>query len=459
MNKFVFFLFLVSFAFSASAQQINSDNSVTFTLNAPHAKSVHLESSIFPKIRSKKFNQGVIGKIADNTKKGREIQQFVGSFGRDSIVAMSKNANGNWTYTTFRLTPDLYSYRFIVDDSILSDPNNKRTLRDINDHYNYFIVPGEESRYYENRNVAHGSVEKVWYPSEIGDGKPRRTTVYLPAGYSTSNKKYPVLYLLHGSGGDEDSWTECGRAAQIFDNLIAENKAIPMIVVMPNDLPERHAAPGIDPSDAKETPSVNIASMTSGIVETFFPKEIIPFIEKKYRVFADKQHRAIAGYSLGGLHTIYISANNPELFDYIGLFSAQTTNTIDRTTKSQFKMLGKFADKLDNLTEKGSEWLENHTPFGLLDNARIMNKYGTEYMNIYRDIDNKLAQQFKKAPKLYFIRFGRNDFVYKLNTDFRNKLDEGGYHYDFQITRGGHEWKNWRRYLVEFTQKLFKINN
>ena len=457
MKKFVSTSCLLLFATTLLAQVINKDNSVTFYLNAPEAKKVYIESNLFPKVHKKALEKGLVGKIANSTKKGREFTQFVGSFGKDSLVEMYKDNNGIWTYRSQPSTDDLYTYRFIVDDSILLDPKNKNQLRDVKDIYNYFILPGPDSKYYQIKEVPHGKVEKVWYPSKIKDGKPRRMTVYLPAEYiKNKSKKYPVLYLLHGSGGDEDAWTENGRAAEILDNLIAERKAKPMIVVMPNGLADMHAAPGVYDGDQKEASGLNLASMSTGVTEYYFPLEVIPYIEKHYRILADKVHRAIAGYSLGGLHTIFISANNADLFNYVGLFSAQSTNKIDHASKMQYAMIGNLAKKVSNLSEKKAEWAKKHMQAELVDDAEVFKEYGTEHMNLYRDLDKKLEVQFKNKPKLYFIRYGKNDFVYKLNQDFRKKLDQAGYQYDAKITNGGHDWKNWRRYLVEYVQKLFK---
>lgn len=119
-------------------------------------------------------------------------------------------------------------------------------------------------------------------------------------------------------------------------------------------------------------------------------------------------------------------------------------------------MIGNLAKKVSNLSEKKAEWAKKHMQAELVDDAEVFKEYGTEHMNLYRDLDKKLEVQFKNKPKLYFIRYGKNDFVYKLNQDFRKKLDQAGYQYDAKITNGGHDWKNWRRYLVEYVQKLFK---
>lgn len=159
-----------------------------------------------------------------------------------------------------------------------------------------------------------------WYHSD-GMKMDRRINIYTPAGYEQSgDRKYPVLYLLHGMGGDEDEWTTFGRAAQILDNLIAQGKAEPMIVVMPNGHAAMEAAPGESSLGYYKPYHMKNGTM-DGAFEAYFP-EIITFVESNYRVQADKAHRAIAGLSMGGFHSANISLNYPDMFDYVGLFSA-----------------------------------------------------------------------------------------------------------------------------------------
>lgn len=233
-------------------------------------------------------------------------------------------------------------------------------------------------------------------------------TVYTPAGYESSKKKYPVLYLLHGAGGDENAWTELGRAAQILDNLIAQGKAEPMIVVMPNGNGAQEAAPGEAPNSMVKPSFMNPKTM-DGAIEKAFP-DVMKYIEKNYRVYTDKNHRAIAGLSMGGFHSLYISAYYPNKFGYVGLFSAATSKQVNKGVTS----------------------------------------------DVYENLEDKLAVQFKNAPKLYWIGIGKTDFLYKDNMDFRKILDNNGYKYTYMETDGGHIWKNWRIYLTEFVPLLFK---
>ena len=233
-------------------------------------------------------------------------------------------------------------------------------------------------------------------------------TVYTPAGYEDSSRSYPVLYLLHGMGGDEQAWSELGRATQIMDNLIAQGKAEPMIVVMPNGNISQEAAPG-EKSGGFMQPSFNLPHTMDGLYEESFP-DIVSYVESHYRTLADKHHRAIAGLSMGGFHSLYISANHPDWFDYIGLFSA----AVGREPRD------------GGVSE------------------------------IYRNLEEKFATLFAQQPSLYWIGIGREDFLYQQNADLRQLFGEKGYPYTYVETEGGHIWRNWRIYLTQFAQLLFR---
>lgn len=222
---------------------------------------------------------------------------------------------------------------------------------------------------------------------------------YTPAGYSRS-RKYPVLYLLHGTGGDEKSWLELGRAEQILDNLIAKGQCKPMVVVMPNGIADRAATPGADPYNAKPATANAVESMM-GLMESTFVTDIVSYIEAHYSVLSQKKGRSIAGLSLGGLHTIFISANHPDMFDYVGLFSAQTTNTL--TSSHKIGSLESLATTFDKLTDllpflgKGKK-LDNYA--GIINEGKL---------SVYDSLDYKLEKQFAILPKLYYIAYGKDD--------------------------------------------------
>jgi enterochelin esterase family protein len=333
-----------------------------------------------------------------------------------------------------------------VDGEAVLDEYNKNTMRDVADTLNYFIIKGGIADDYITKNVAHGTVKKVWYPSTLNGMSKRRMTVYLPSAYSASTtKRFPVLYLLHGSGGDEDAWEECGRAIQILDNLIATGRCKPMIVVMPNGNVDLAAAPGQDPQNPDVEPSAKNTSSMLGKFESTFMNDIVGYVDSNYRTIKDKAHRAIAGLSLGGLHTIYISLNNPDAFDYVGLFSAQTTNALGDKSIGNMKKIGKKWNKLKN----------NFSFLGGSGLDKKITNLTSDHIDIYDDFDEKIAAQFATAPQLYYIAVGEDDFVKKLNDDFREKLDDRNYQYYYNETDGGHSWENWRKYLVDFLPRIF----
>lgn len=359
---------------------------VTFKLLAPNAKEVLVEADYFEKIKR---------------------QTPFGMMEAPKQIPMEKGKDGVWTYTTSMPSPELHTYCFYVDGMRMLDPSNVYMIRDIATYNNYFLVDGDLSENYLVRDVPHGTVSKVWYPSPTLGMEQRRMTVYTPAGYADSNKQYPVLYLLHGAGGDENAWSELGRAVQILDNLIAQGKAEPMIVVMPNGNGAQQAVPGEYPNSMYK-PSFANAKTMEGSFEKAFP-DIMKYVETHYRTLNDKKHRAIAGLSMGGFHSLYISANYPDLFGYVGLFSA----AINRQAKGE-------------------------------------NTY------IYENLEEKLARQFADAPELYFIGIGNGDFLFQDNVKYRELLDSHGYKYEYMETDGGHEWRNWRKYLNHLLPELFK---
>ena len=332
--------------------------------------------------------------------------QVLGDFLSKGVADLVENKEGVWEYTTPEpLAPELYSYAFVVDGLKVNDPNNVYMIRDVATVNNIFIVGGERADLYMVNKLPHGSVAKVWYHSP-SLGIDRRMTVYTPAGYETSGKRYPVFYLLHGMGGDENAWSELGRAAQILDNLIAQGKAEPMIVVMTNGNADLEAAPG-ESSLGYMPPTTRLGKTMEGSFETHFP-EVVKFIDKNYRTKANKKNRAIAGLSMGGFHSLHISKQYPDMFDYVGLFSAAI-------------MPGKNATS-----------------------------------PVYKDMEGKLKLQFAKKPALYWIAIGKTDFLYKANREYRKLLDEKGYPYEYFENEDGHIWRNWRIYLTEFVPRLFK---
>lgn len=355
--------------------QINKDNTVTFRLMAPNAQSVKLQGDWMP-------SEGWTPKLQD----------------------LQKDENGLWSFTTQVLPSDLYSYTFIVDGLKVLDPNNVYQVRDVATVMNIFLVEGGLGDLYKVQDVPHGTVTRCWYDSPKLDS-PRRITIYTPPGYESSTDKYPVFYLLHGMGGDEEAWMALGRASQILDNLIAQGKAKPMIVVMPNGHTSNTAAPG-ESDKGFYKPDMRTPDVFSGDMEANFG-DIIKFVEDNYRVKSDKQSRAIAGLSMGGFHALYISANYPNTFDYVGLFSP-----------------------------------------AILPPANAAS-------TIYADLEAKLLAQKANGYRLYWIAIGNTDFLFQNVVDYRSKLDEMKFTYQYRESDGGHIWANWRLYLSEFAQMLF----
>lgn len=374
---------------SVESPVVNPDGTVTFRYQAPKAVKVTLSGDFLP-TQKMTFNMG-----------GQEM-----SFDAPGVAELKEGRNGVWEYTTdFKVAPDMYTYTYSVDGKTVIDDNNIWVNRDISSLTSALIVPGGRADLYTIQDVPHGTVSKVWYESATA-GFDRRLSVYTPAGYEQNKKaKYPVLYVLHGIGGDEDAWLDQGRAAQILDNLIAQGKAKPMIVVFTNGNISQEAAPGQN-STGYVRPTTSLPQTMEGTFETSFP-EIVNFIDANYRTIAKKQSRAICGLSMGGFHTLYISLNNPDMFGYSGMFSAA---------------------------------------IGVSDDS---------VSPIYQDFDAKLATYFSKKPNLLWVGCGNTDFLIQANRDFIKKLEENKYKHTYLENDGGHIWKNWRIYLTEFVPQLF----
>jgi enterochelin esterase family protein len=313
--------------------EVFPDKKVTFRLSAPKAETVILN----------------------------------GSWDIGKAIPLTKDDQGIWSVTVGPLGEQLWWYSYRVDGVKVLDPGNGEYSRDGAQYDNWLMISGPFSDSWEFKpDVPHGAVQSVWYPSEILKLKGRRMYVYTPPDYMTSKAKYPVLYLLHGGGGDEDQWINLGRANVILDNLIAAGKVKPMIVVMPNGnanqivgqgygygpIPRpapagrgRGAAPaapapgaaGAGRGAAAATPPAGGGrGMMSSPYEGSYPnslvKEVVPFIDKNYRTIANKDNRAIAGLSMGGAHTVMATNNNPGVFGWIAVWSAGAQDTPEFVT-------------------------------------------------------------------------------------------------------------------------------
>ena len=358
---------LTNFAFGGRKQIVSPEqqnDSVTFRLLAPYATDVQMYGSWMP--------------------------------GYGDRISLKRNAEYVWEVKIPAPTPEIYTYNFFVDGVSVSDPNNVLVQRDGTRYLSMLLVEGERSENYKEANK-RGSVSHVWYDSELL-GINRRMTVYTPYGYETNKKtKYPVLYLLHGGGGDEEAWTSMGRTAQILDNLIEKGLAKPMIVVMPNGNPGQQAACTLN-LPAKDISYRDPAYANSYV--TSLVTEIIPFVEKNYRAIPNKSARAIAGLSMGGGHTTSATMLFPGVFDYICPMSC-----------------------------------------GMRDGENV----------------DAQMQAIKKAGyKLYWIGCGTDDFAWPGTEVMVEILKRNDMEYTLFASDGGHVWYNWRYYLNTFAQLLFK---
>ncbi len=356
---------------------------VTFRFRAPKAIEVILSGEFLP---------------------AREVETPMGTMTTSAPVEMTEGENGVWEYTVENVAPDFYTYSFTVDGIQMLDPSNLQVIRNGSSITNMFIVPGEKSNAFLEAESQKGTLSKVWYPS-TAYGAECRMYVYTPYGYGESNKKYPVLYLQHGGGGDEDAWSSLGRASQIMDNLIAEGKAEPMIVVMPNATPNQIAAPDVmDPIEG----STDLFSMdmesdefhAGGVYTESLIEDIIPYVESHFNVIKKKSGRAIAGLSMGGIYTLYTTARNPETFDYIGVLSMGFTPGRDPIAE------------LTPIKDAGYE--------------------------------------------LYWVGCGETDMAYENAERLLKGLDDMEMEYTCFDEVGGHTWDTWRVCLKEMAPLLFK---
>lgn len=344
--------------------EIGDDGMVTFKVHSPAAQSVVMNGSWM---------------------------------GYTETIELKKGAEDVWSVTVGPLAPYMYHYNFFVDGVSAIDPKNAHALRDGVRYASMLIVPGDASAKFEVNPVPHGTLSKIWYDSPSLNLN-RRMYVYTPPGYESSSESYPVFYLLHGGGGDEDAWTSLGRANYILDNLIAAGKAKPMIIVMTNGNAFQISSLNTSP-DAPELTRENYRQY-SGLFEKSLVKDVIPFMEKNYRVKTGKENRAIAGLSMGGGHTVTATTEYPDVFGYIGVFSAGIW--------------------------EGSTGMEEK--FMALKNSGI----------------NK-----------YWVGCGEEDFVMESNKRLLDMLDKTGIEYEYHESAGGHTWANWRDYLSIFATKLF----
>jgi enterochelin esterase-like enzyme len=346
--------------------EIGSDGQVTFRIRAPKAEVVRLSGGDIPGV-----GQG---------------------------TALTRNAEGIWEITLGPIQPGSYRYHFNVDDVAVVDPRNPATSESNANTWSLVTIPGAD--FMDTRNVPHGAVSAVTYYSTALQ-RFRRMHVYTPPGYESGQGQFPVFYLLHGASDSDHSWSSVGRAGFILDNLIAGEKAKPMIVVMPagHTGPFRFGGPRFGADE---------------FVQDFLT-DIMPHIETNYRVLPGRQNRAMAGLSMGGGHTLHIGIPNLEKFAYLGVFSSGV-----------FGITGGGPGG----SSQGPSFEEQHN--AVLTNAKL-----------------------KQDLKLFWFATGKDDFLLETSRATVAMLKKHEFDVDYQETEGAHTWIVWREYLNEFVPQLF----
>jgi enterochelin esterase family protein len=367
--------------------EIHPDHTVTFRLSAPKANEVTLN----------------------------------GSWEGARDIKMNKDDKGVWSVTVGPLAAQLWGYWYLVDGVKALDPGNGETQRDGSRIDNLLMISGPASDLWDFKDVPHGTIHIVWYPSPTLKQDRRRMYVYTPPGYESDQARYPVLYLLHGGGGDEDAWVTMGRANVILDNLIAAGKAKPMIVVMPNGNATQTVSQGYayGPTPARQSvqapapPPLQAAGEGRGAAPPrpqqpyagSYPeslvKDVIPFVEKNYRVIANKENRAIAGLSMGGGHTLMATNNNPGVFGYIGVFSSGPQAVDDA-----------FEHQLEAVKQGG--------------------------------------------VKFYWTGAGTTDMARERTMNLHAAVEKQGFKTSYKEIPGNHYWFLWRDFLGDYASLLFR---
>jgi len=348
--------------------EVSADSKITFRVLAPKAGTVRLNASDIP---------GVGG--------GTQLE---------------KGTNGVWEVTLGPIRPGAFRYQFNVDGVPVIDPRNPATSESNNNTWSLVYVPGSD--FMDTKEVPHGAVAEVTYYS-TSLKRFRRLHVYTPPGYESGQGTFPVFYLLHGAGDSDDSWTSVGRAGFILDNLIAQKKTKPMLIVMP----------------AGHTGPFRMGG-ARGARDEFsedFLNDIMPLVEKNYRVYTDRSHRALAGLSMGGGQTLNIGIPHLDMFGYLGVFSSGV-----------FGITG--GNRFGN-APAGPSFEEQHR--AQLDNAEL-----------------------KKGLKLFWFATGKDDFLLETSRATVAMFKKHGFDVVFKESDGGHTWINWRDYLDEFAPQLFQ---
>ncbi|HPG39402.1 MAG TPA: alpha/beta hydrolase-fold protein [bacterium] len=339
--------------------QVHADRTVTFNFKAPQANQVELST------------------------------QFI-----KGPQALTKDSTGLWTITLGPVEPDIYPYNFIVDGISVADPNNVNIFPNERFKSSLVEIPADKPAIYSLQNVPHGQMTYCYYFSKSMQ-VTRPLIVYTPPGYNKNNQKYPVFYLISGTTDTEETWFKVGRANVILDNLIAQNKAVPMLIVMPY---------GNTFTGTPDPSSLQAADMYK-IFNDDLVGSIIPYVEENFRAIPKRESRAIAGFSRGGGQSLFAGFTNIDKFAWICSYSAYLS-------------------------------------------PEVFEKY---FSNIYSD-----PQATNNRLKLLWLGVGNEDFLYKQAITFNELLKEKHIEQQNLITSGGHTWMNARLYLTETLQLFFK---
>jgi len=330
---------------------------------------------------------------------------------------MEKQPDGLWTFTSKSMAPGLHYYTIVVDGAEFSDPGSTAYFGG-SKWASAVEVPEAGADYYLPKDVPHGQVRQIWYHSSV-TGTWRDAFVYLPPDYDTSNARYPALYLQHGGGEDETGWIRQGKANFILDNLIASGNTKPMIVVMANGYATRagHVVPDLTGKPFGSPEFMKVMQERMGAFEDDMTQALMPFVDKTFRTIPDRDHRAMAGLSMGGMQTFQVTFNHLYLFSYIGGFSG---------AGNPFLTGAKFDAK-------------------------------TAYNGALAD-----PSAFAKRVHLLWIGVGTNEPERMKSglESLHTSLDAGGVQHVFYESPGtDHEWQTWRRDLKDFAPRLFQPAN
>lgn len=351
--------------------EVLEDGRVTFRICAPEAQEV--------RVTSNDIDEAIPMGFAPGTERG---------------LAMERDANGLWSVTTtVPVVPDTYRFNFLVDGARVPDPMGTTWSEERVGTNSTFEVLGEEGAFQTwHAGVPHGVVSEIAYWSEPL-GVQRRAHVYTPPGYMNGTESYPVLYLVHGAGDSDDSWTSVGHANTILDNLFAAGEAREMIVVMPFG----------------HTPEIEGQDMLSnGAFYADLHDVLIPYVEANFRTLDGAENRAMAGLSMGGAHTLNSGLTRPDRFGWLGVFS-----------------MG----------------------LGLGENNATA---------AYAERNDAALRQAAEDLHLMYYAMGTDDFLYGTVAPTRALLDQYGIEHVYNESGGGHTWINWRRYLHDFVPRLFR---